>query len=227
MIKKILQSVVFIILFLSLLFIPKVDAYTFNPIDRIDLYEITVNPRDDGTLDIEFNIEWTVLDSSIQGPLEWIKIGIPNYEATDFKKISKNISKIAYMSDFGSFIRIDLDRAYVAGETINIRFSYHQSRMYFLTDDKCSYHYVPGYFSEIQVKKAIVKWNSENVLVHNALKEEDGYLVWEDSLNYDQKMEIRVEYNQNVFTGLSSDLQFMSKYMDLLKLYKLKSKYKL
>lgn len=213
MIKKILKPIIFIILVLALLFIPEVNAYTTNPLDRIDLYEITVNPRKDGTLDIEFNIEWTVLDSYTEGPLEWIKIGIPNYDATEFKKISNNISKISYMTEFGSFIRIDLDRSYHKGETVNIKFSYHQSRMYFLTTDRCSYHYVPGYFSEIRVKKAIVKWNNENVLIHNAQKEENGYLIWENSLDFNGKMEIRVEYNQNVFTGLSFELQYISDFL--------------
>lgn len=213
MIKKIIKPILLIIIVLSLMFIPKVNAYTKNPLDRIDLYEITINPRQDGTLDITFNIEWTVLDSNSQGPLEWVKIGIPNYDATEFKKLTNNISKIGYMVEFGSFIRIDLDRAYYEGETVKFSFSYHQSKMYFLTSDRCSYHYIPGYFSEIKVKEAIVKWNKENVVVHNAPKEDDKYLIWESSLNFNQKMEIRVEYNQNSFIGLSFEEQYTGAFL--------------
>jgi len=211
--KKILKILLLIVILLSSVFVTKIKAFTTNPLDRIDKYEIIVNPRIDGTLDIEFNIEWTVLDSTTQGPLEWIKIGIPNYAADEFVKISNNIDKISYMPEFGSFIRIDLNEAYYENETVNIRFSYHQSKMYFLTADKCSYHYIPGYFNEIEVTEAVVKWNSENVIIHNAAKEEDGYLIWEDSLKFGKKLETRVEYNQSSFVGLTFEEQFIDDFL--------------
>ena len=37
-------------------------AKTSSPIDEIQLYEIKIDPRTDGTLDMIYKIEWKVLD---------------------------------------------------------------------------------------------------------------------------------------------------------------------
>ena len=33
---------------------------------------------EDGSLDITYDIEWKVLDSTTEGPLTWVQIGTPN-----------------------------------------------------------------------------------------------------------------------------------------------------
>lgn len=213
MLKTLNKLIISFVLLITVIFSIKVNAYVRYPLDRIDLYEITINPRDNGTLDMEFNIEWTVLDSTTEGPLEWVKIGIPNYSVSNIKGLSSSIKKIYYYSSFGSYIRVDLDRQYHAGETVNIKFSFNQSRMYFLTNDKCSYHYKPGYFDEIEVTKAIVKWNKTNVINHNYGEEIDNYLVWEKSLGYGETIEIRVEYYKTAFANLNPNQQFTNEYL--------------
>ena len=54
-------------------------SYASGPLDEIEDYEITVSPNSDGTLNMLYHIEWKVLDSDSEGPLSWVKVGIPNY----------------------------------------------------------------------------------------------------------------------------------------------------
>ena len=134
-------------------------------LDEILNYTTTVSPRDDGTLDIKYNIQWKVLDSTTEGPLEWVKIGIPNQHVDEIKKISKNIKKIKYSSSGGNYVRIDFKDKYEAGEVVDFEFSIHQSYMYNINDStgKVSYTFTPGWFEDIEVKQATIKWKSKDV----------------------------------------------------------------
>ena len=70
-------------IFISLIFIiclinqTKVVASS-GDLDYIHEYIVKVDPRYDGTLDIEYRIKWEVLNDTKDGPLTWIVVGIPN-----------------------------------------------------------------------------------------------------------------------------------------------------
>ena len=49
-----------------------------NYLDEIQSYIITIDPQNDATLKMKYSIEWKVLNDKSEGPLEWVKIGIPN-----------------------------------------------------------------------------------------------------------------------------------------------------
>lgn len=173
-----------------------------NPLDEIQDYEISVKMRQDGTMDLDYYLEWTVLDDSSQGPLEWVKVGIPNKHVDELTAKSSSIRKISYMSDGGSYIRLDLDKKYHKGETVKLSFSIHQSYMYVI-DDKahlCRYSFTPGWFDKIDVKKIRILWDNKNVYNSNAVKEDDGYLIWESSLKKGERYNTYVTYNLDVFT---------------------------
>ena len=148
-------------------------------IDEIHNYEITVNPNSDGTLDMEVYIRWEVINDKIDGPLTWIKVGIPNKFVSNIKSLTSNIDDIYYYSDGGSYIRLDLDRGYYAGEILDLKYSYTQARMYFLQDDECYYDYNPGWFDDIYVETAIVRWNAEGVIDANCSTIVDGYYIYQ------------------------------------------------
>ena len=106
-----------------LLFISFISLSSFkffgDPLDEILEYKIVVSPRKDGTLDMRYYIEWHVLDSVSEGPLTWVKIGVPNKYVDDIRGLSDPIEKIYYYTDSGAYIRIDLDRSYRKGEVVN------------------------------------------------------------------------------------------------------------
>lgn len=57
----------------------RAEASGSGNLDKILSYEVTVKPRSDATLDITYRISWQVLDSTSQGPLSWVKIGVAQY----------------------------------------------------------------------------------------------------------------------------------------------------
>ena len=108
--KKILISAIILACLLITMTLP---AYAASkPLDEIQDYTITVNMRPDGTMDIKYHLEWKVLDDSLEGPLEWVKIGNPNKYVDEITALSNNIKNIKYISDGGSFIRIDFKNIY-------------------------------------------------------------------------------------------------------------------
>lgn len=194
--KKIIVSI-FFSLIIVFLFVAKCEA---KDLDKINNYTVTVNPRSDGSLDINYHIEWEVLDSTTEGPLEWVKIGIPNQHVNNIKKISNNIKKIKYIYDSGNFVRIDFKNKYKAGDIVVFEFSIHQNNMYSIDNSagKVSYKFIAGWFEDINVEQAIIKWKAKDIEKHNG-KIQDDYIIWTKSLKKNQKITAKVEYSVSRF----------------------------
>lgn len=203
--KKLIS--IFIIAIMLVTFWVPVNAAT--PLDEIQDYTITVNMRPDGTMDIKYHVEWKVLDDSSEGPLEWVKIGNPNKHVDQITALSDNIKSIKYISDGGSFIRIDFDRAYHKNEVVTFEYTIHQSYMYIIEKDShiCRYSFTPGWFEEIEVKNITIRWNKDNVIESSCHSEEDGYLIWTSSLGIGERLNASVKYNLDTFTT-NEDEQF-------------------
>ena len=169
-------------------------------LDEIISYTTIVSPRDDGTLDIKYNIKWKVLDSTTEGPLEWVKIGIPNQHVDNIKKISNNIKKIKYLSSGGNYVRIDFKDKYKAGEIVEFEFSIHQSYMYTINNSTgtVTYTFTPGWFEDIEVKNATIKWKSKDVK-RSTGSTSGEYIVWSRALGKNQKLTAKVEYSVGRF----------------------------
>lgn len=202
--KKLLIS--FILVFAFFLGI-SISSYA-KELDEIQDYEIKVDVREDGTLDMVYHIEWKVLDSTSEGPLEWVKIGVPNRKIDEIRALSDTINSIRLYESGGTYIRVDFDREYVANEVINFDFSFHQSYMYTINGNKCTYSFTPGWFNDIRVKNLTIKWNSNKQIYNNSNSKKNGeYLVWNYSLAKGEKVTAKIEYNSNSFT-LDENKQF-------------------
>lgn len=200
MFKKILVFAMILVCFITTVSLPANAATT--PLDEIQDYTITVHMRSDGTMDIKYHVEWKVLDDTSEGPLEWVKIGNPNKHVDEITALTNNIKNIKYVSDGGSYIRIDFDRAYYSGEIVTFEYAIHQSYMYIIEEDShiCRYSFTAGWFDEIEVKNITIKWKDTNVLESSAQIHEDGYLVWNSSLRMEERLNASVKYNLDVFT---------------------------
>ncbi|MHB1454774.1 MAG: hypothetical protein ACYCYM_12595 [Saccharofermentanales bacterium] len=189
-------------------------------LDEIQVYNITVDMRPDGTMDLVYHLEWKVLDDRSEGPLEWVKIGIPNSSSDSYAALSDNISSIDYYYDNGDFVRIDFDRSYYKDEIISFDFSFHQTRMYTLNNEKnlCIFDFIPGWFNEIEVKSYLLQWNGTDVTSSDAtgMLQADsipsapagGYLTWRGSLAAGEHVYTHVEYSLGTFKT-SSDMQYI------------------
>ncbi len=219
--------------FIKLLLIPLLISVIFSlfnlklhasDLDYIKYYGITVDPvQEDGSLNIQIDIEWLVLDSDSEGPLEWVKIGIPNKYVDNIEAKSSNIKKIRYYSDSGSFIRIDFNKNYYEGQVASFSFSFNQSRMYHLYDDELYYDYNPGYFEEIRVEKCVLKWNKALVKQNNSAKtnyhgdniysEDDNYYIYTSALGYSEALKIKMVYDKASFNNISEKMQYSDNYI--------------
>ena len=209
--KKIIKLFILFLLLLPISFLSSCDEpniYGNNDLDRINYYEIKVDPCEDGTLNMNYKINWEVLDDDSEGPLTWVIIGVPNKYIDNLKAKSSNIKEIKYTSDDGAHIRIDFNRAYYENERLQFEFSFHLSRMYHIDNDKLKFNFKPGWFDEIIVDQAVVLWNKENVIYENANKETADYYKWEYALNYGDTINVNVTYNKNSFVNISKDLQY-------------------
>ena len=99
------------------------EAYTWNPLDEIENYDVTVEMNRDGSAHIHYHLRWKVLDDTKDGALKWVKIGIANKHVRDIVSDSPNVRKIRYYSDDGDYVRIDFDRKYYEGEELEFDFS--------------------------------------------------------------------------------------------------------
>ena len=84
------------IIFIELIFVLAIlmsNICFAKDIDQINKYYITVDPREDGTLDMSYHIEWEVLEDTSAGPLTWVQIGIPNKNIDSIEAQSNNIKK--------------------------------------------------------------------------------------------------------------------------------------
>ena len=70
------KTVVFLLL-LTLLLLPMA-ASAAGDLDEILNYTVTAEVNEDATVTLTYHVEWKVLDSSSEGPLSWVTIGIPN-----------------------------------------------------------------------------------------------------------------------------------------------------
>lgn len=209
--KKLFSFILFFTLIIVLSFSSSKKVFAHGDLDLIHDYHVKVDPLKDGTLDINISISWEVLDSSSEGPLKWVKIGIPNCFVYNLKALSNNISIIKYYVDNGSFIRIDFSKSYYAGEIVDFSFSFNQRRMYHLSGDYVYYDYNPGYFDSIKVENASLKWNATGAIDCNINDIVDGYYVYSSSLDYSDSIKINIKYPKSEFDSLSSKYQYSSR----------------
>ena len=179
-------------------------------LDEIEDYLVTVEPRmNDGTLDITYEITWKVLDSTIEGPLEWVQIGTPNSNFDSVTALSSNISRISQYN--GSYVKITFDRKYYAGEQIKFKYSIHQSYMYKISWGNCNYEFTPAWFTNAKINNLTIRWNKDKVKKSNSKSTEGNYLVWnQKNMSKGEKLTTTIKYKTSAFGSLSTYQQRQS-----------------
>ena len=108
--KKKFCLLIFTLLILFYSFSPAVFAANSYSYD-ISYFEITVDPREDTSLDIIHSLKIEILNCS--EPVNWLKLEIHTLDIDELKAISKNISEIRFYSENDkNYIRINLNKNY-------------------------------------------------------------------------------------------------------------------
>lgn len=202
-----MKNKVLYIIFLILFFLVIPNFVLAKDNNKIEELNIIVNPRNNGNLDIIYDIKWDILDMQDEKGLSWIYIPISNSNVDLIKALSDNIRSIKYDDEYGDNIRVDFKNNYYAGDRIEFKFAFRQSYMYLIEGDKCIYNFAPESFESISIKHMKVTWNSENIFNSNTKKRDlNGNLLWETSLRKGKKITCKIEYQKNNF-NLDYDMQ--------------------
>lgn len=191
---------IFLSLLLCAILLPLFSTPALADLDEILRYEVAVSVNDDATLSMVYHIDWMVLDSTSDGPLSWVQIGVPNRHYSDLRPISPAVRSV---SDDGSYVRVDLDREYYAGEVAEIEFSLTQDYMYQVdefTEGETVYHFTPGWFDDIRVDELTIRWDADKAISQTpASLMENGAYVWTSSLGKGEHFTVSVTYPDDAF----------------------------
>ncbi len=191
-------------LLLAVLMFP-VNPASAKATDEILNYTITVDVNEDATLNMLYHIEWKVLDDVKYGPLNWVRVGIPNSHYISCDALTSNITSLS-VSDNGSQVEANIyfDRDYYKNETVSFDFLLVQDYMYemnILTEGETVFYFTPGWFEGIAVDNLIISWNADKAIAYShGATPENGRLIWQGSLSGSEKFnEISVTYESNAF----------------------------
>ncbi len=202
-VKSSIKKVAALIACLTIVFaFAAVPSFAASPTDEILNYLIVADVNDDGTVTLQYHIDWKVLVSDGIGPLEDVYVGTPNREYVDYRALSDTISDIYYDSSHGG-MHIYLDKKYYAGEVASFEFEVIQDYMYEMNaveDGYTLYWFVPGWFDDIAVDNLMVAWNEDKVAYcSSGSYTEQGYKVWYTSLKAGERFELKVTYPNDAF----------------------------
>lgn len=166
-------------------------CYQPKPQDVIHQYHVTVEPLDDGSLDIEYHLVWEALDTSEE--LTWVEIGMANENFSVYPdSVSSNIYTSTKYTD-GNYVSLQLyfTDTYIGGDMIEFSFKINQKDMLCKNESGYFYEFVPGWFNAIQVKNYFFLWHIDG---------SDDY-VQRGSLDYGEYSKMTVQYDMDDFAG--------------------------
>ncbi len=165
--------------------------YQPKPQDVIHQYHVTVQPLDDGSLDITYHLVWEALDPSEE--LTWVEIGMANENFSVYSdSVSSNIAAYSkYTEEDYVSLRLGFQSAYLGGDVIEFFFKINQRDMLCMNESGYFYEFVPSWFNAIQVEQFEFVWCLEGA---------DDY-VERGSLDYGEYRILTVQYGMADFAG--------------------------
>ncbi len=160
-----------------------------QPQDVIHRYDVTVQPLEGGTLDIEYHLVWEALDAD--EPLTWVEIGMPNKNFTVYpQSVSSNIASYSkYTDEDYVSLRLDFANAYYGGDVFEFSFTVNQGDMLCKNESGFFYEFVPGWFNAIEVRQYEFRWRMDGA---------DDYVL-QGSLDCGEYAKMNIQYDDQKF----------------------------
>lgn len=175
------------------------DTGTYQILD----YSITMTPKSNGLVEMEYWQKWRV-DS---GSIPWVTVGMPNSE---FKILESdhNVAKIKNDSS-GEWqgVRIDLDKNYKPGEIFEIGFKVSQNKFFWADEKNYGLDFTPGWYDNSFIDHLAIKMNFFAPIKKVTLKPEakvlDEIASWEwKNLGKGQRVSISVRFPKEIGKGI-------------------------
>ena len=157
--------------------------------DEITHYTVTVDTRADGSADITYELDWNVIGGSLDEPLTWVRIGLPNSHNDSLVNLTPDtVLNVSSVDDGGSFAKVDFINAYFppdiaatigAQSSVHFAFQVHQSHLFLLNEDgNADYSFTPGWFDDLCVDKLTIRWVALDGIQADNDSQDGNYLVW-------------------------------------------------
>lgn len=181
-----------------------VAAFCFEPKpqDIIHQYDVTVEALEDGSLDISYHFVWEAVDTSEE--LTWVEIGMANPNYTVYpESVSDTIRKYTKDSyEDEVYLVLDLNRAYVGGETLEFSFRVNQKKMLCQDEDGYFYEFVPGWFNSTPVEQYTFRWADDvGLLSAEGAQQQEDFHVWSGSFWCGEYAIMKVRFDRECFSG--------------------------
>ena len=198
-----LTCLVAAILLLAALCAPAVSADT-GDYDEIQSYVITVDPRQDGSADITYEIDWQVVGGGSGDYLSWVNIGLANSHADDIRVLTPDtVADVSLVTENGSYAKVTFHDKYYAPDVaaanggqsrVKFAFQVHQSHLFTMNDDDtASFSFTPGWFEEICVQSLTVRWRNYDGFLADNTGTDGDYLTWEfGPLGHGERVNVNV-----------------------------------
>jgi len=180
-------------------------CYKPKPQDIIRQYDVTVEAREDGSLDIHYHFVWEAVDTSEE--LTWIEIGMANGNYSVYpESVSDTVGKYTKKKHDGeTYLVLDLDRAYNGGEVLEFSFTVNQRDMLCKDDSGYFYEFIPGWFNSTPIERYTFRWAEDgHIQSVSGAQQQDGYYTWSGSLGCGGYVQMRVRYGRDSFAGCST-----------------------
>lgn len=177
-------------------------CYEPQPQDVIRDYNVTVQPKEDGSLDITYHFVWEALDPSEE--LTWIEIGMANENYSVYAESLSHTIRQYSREDYDGevYLVLDLDRAYSGGEVLEFSFMINQRDMLCKDADGYFYEFVPGWFNATPVEQYTFRWAADEYIQSAVGAQlQDGYYVWGGSFQCGGYALMEVRYGSLSFVG--------------------------
>ena len=157
--------------------------------DEITHYTVTVDTRADGSADITYELDWNVIGGSLDEPLTWVRIGLPNSHNDSLVNLTPDtVLNVSSVDDGGSFAKVDFINAYFppdiaatigAQSSVHFAFQVHQSHLFLLNEDgNADYSFTPGWFDDLCVDELTIRWVALEGIQADNDSQDGNYLVW-------------------------------------------------
>ena len=203
--KKLISKIMVFAVMVMVLMTVTVPVFAASETDRINDYEIKVDVRQDGTLDITYDITWTPISTTVDPyPVTWVTVGIPNENVDQITAITDNITSIKYESSNGqSAVRVDFNKGYVKDETFEFSFSIHQSYMFKHDDGQINYKFTPGWFDTCKIENLQIEWATKagfDVTEEDSIDQSSSFYIWSyTDLAQGEKVTCNITYDDGAF----------------------------
>ena len=167
-----------------------------EPQDIIEKYTVTVEPLEDGSLDIEYSFLWKAIDETEE--LTWVDIGMPNSLFTVYEdSVSGNIKEYTEIYEDGyTGVRLDFQRGYKGGENLKFSFKVNQANMLCKDSDGYFYEFVPCWFNSTPVENYEFRWKkTDSSFEADGAKLKNSVYIWSGSLDCGEYEILQVSYD--------------------------------